>query len=122
MSERIEDAKTPLGEAELTGKATGEAPGIEAKSSPLEAPAEEPYVLAQARIMVLPNDAEGIYTIELFSGLRYTYDLRRYRELAGPDAASKFMVKMFSSQIFDAMSISGVPTKRLFGKAGDHGR
>jgi hypothetical protein len=106
--ERIGNAQsTPEGAAELAEKATGEAPVEEPK----------PIVLATARILCA--DEAGVYIIEVFSGLRFSYDLRRYRELAEAKPAVDFMVKMFSGQIIDAMHISGVPMKRLLDRKAD---
>jgi len=102
--------------AEISREETADA----SRSSTSEGPTEErtDYTLAVAKICLGPES--GIYVIELFSGLRYSYDLRKYRELSEADAASKFMVRMFSSQIIDSMNISGVPTRRIFDrKAGD---
>jgi hypothetical protein len=104
--ERINNAEpTPEGAAEVAGKATGEAPAEERK----------PYVFAISRIMC--GEVDGTYEIELFSGLRYSYDLRRYRELAEAKLAVDFLKRMLSTAVHDALSISGVPLRRIWGKA-----
>jgi len=99
---RIPNAETaPEGTKELSGKGTAEAPAEEPKD----------YVFATARICAGPEN--GTYVIELFSGIRLLYDLRKYKELSTPEPAITFLKRMLSSCLHDSLSISGVPMRRI---------
>ena len=60
------------------------------------------------------TDEDGIYELMLHSGLKYQLDLRQYGpNVSGREGATRFLVKLLSGQIFDALSIIGLPMRRL---------
>ena len=60
------------------------------------------------------GEEDGVYVLELHSGLKYRLDLRQYGpNVSGREGATRFLVKLLSTQIFDALSIIGLPMRRL---------